>query len=52
MSSPWPPRTVAQTSCGATPAASPTKYWKRAVSRTPAMPTTRFRGKPVTFHMA
>ena len=52
MSSPWPPSTSAWTSCGETPAASATKYWKRAVSSTPAMPTTRFLGKPVILYMA
>src|SRR5574342_178019 len=52
MSSPWPPSTMALTSCGDTPAASPTKYWKRAVSSTPAMPTTRFLGNPVTLYIA
>ena len=52
MSSPWPPKTSALTSWGDTPAAAPTKYWKRAVSRTPAIPTTLFFANPVTFCMA
>ncbi len=52
MSSPWPPSTTPTTSWGETPAASPMKYWKRAASSTPAMPTTRFFGKPVILYIA
>ncbi len=44
---PWPRRPAARRR-----PRPPTKYWKRAVSRTPAMPTTRFLGNPVTLCMA
>jgi len=49
MSSPWPPRTSAWTSPGEQPTASATKHLKRAVSSTPAIPTTWVRGNPVIF---
>ena len=40
MSSPWPPSTIARTSFTLTPASRARKSWKRALSSTPAMPTT------------
>ena len=48
MVSPWPPSTSAVTSCTETPSSQATKARKRAESSTPAMPTTRFFGKPET----
>ena len=50
--SPWPPSTSATTSCTATPSSCATKKRKRAESSTPAMPTTRSFGKPVSSFIA
>ena len=48
ISSPWRPRTAASTSATGT-AASPARASRnRALSRVPAMPSTRSRGNPVT----
>ena len=56
MVSPWPPSTKATTSEAETFSACATKVRKRAVSRMPAIPTTRCLGKPLTrcatWHMA
>jgi hypothetical protein len=46
MVSPWPPSTSAVTSLTETPSSQATKARKRAESSTPAIPTTRFFGKP------
>ena len=48
MSSPWRPRTVASTSATGTPASCASASRNRALSRVPAMPSTRSRGNPVT----
>ena len=45
--SPWPPSTYACTSFTETPSSHARNVRKRAVSSTPAMPTTRFFGKPM-----
>ena len=54
--SPWPPSTVAVTSLTERPVSWAMKHSKRAVSRMPAMPTTRSRGKLetafATWHIA
>jgi hypothetical protein len=47
MSSPWPPRTIVRTSLTLAFASRARKSEKRALSRTPAMPTTLFRERPV-----
>jgi hypothetical protein len=44
--SPWPPSTNAVTSCTETPNSSARKWRKRALSSTPAMPTTMWCGRP------
>ena len=49
IESPWPPRTIAWTSSIETFAASAMNMRNRAESSAPAMPTTRSRGKPVSF---
>src|SRR6266566_6891906 len=46
--SPWPPSTIAWMSSTDTSSASARNARYRAVSSTPAMPSTRSRGKPVT----
>src|SRR6266540_2610058 len=46
--SPWPPSTIAWISSTETSRASARKARYRAVSRIPAIPITRSRGKPVT----
>ena len=48
MVSPWLPRVIASTSRMSAPAASAMKWAKRALSRFPAWPMTRSRGKPDT----
>ncbi len=48
MSSPWPPSTMGRTSFTLTPASRAMKSWKRALSRTPAMPATMLLGAPTT----
>src|ERR1041384_4008927 len=48
MVSPWPPSTKAVTSSTETSNSSARNSRKRALSSTPAMPTTRLAGKPVT----
>ena len=54
--SPWPPRTTAVTSLADEPVSQAMNVRNRAVSRIPAMPTTRSRGHPeaslATWHMA
>ena len=56
MVSPWPPSTKALVSATETPSSSAMKLRKRAESRTPAIPSTRSRGKPeacmATWHIA
>ena len=47
--SPWPPSTIAVTSLIDAPVSQAMKAEKRAVSRMPAMPTTRSFGQPETF---
>ena len=47
--SPWPPSTIAVTSFAEAPVSQAMKALKRAVSRMPAMPSTRSRGQPETF---
>ena len=49
MVSPWPPRTNAVTSSTETFISSARKWRKRELSRTPAMPTTRWVGRPENF---
>ena len=44
--SPWPPSTKAVTSWTETPNSSARKWRKRALSSTPAMPTTMWCGRP------
>jgi hypothetical protein len=48
MVSPWPPSTKAWIPEADTPSASAMKNRMRAESSTPAMPSTRSRGKPLT----
>ena len=54
--SPWPPSTIAVTSFTEAPVSHAMNAEKRAVSRIPAMPTTRFRLKRdaafATWHIA
>jgi hypothetical protein len=54
--SPWPPSTIAVTSFVEAPVSHAMNVRNRAVSRIPAIPTTRSRGHPETFfatwHMA
>ncbi|MCZ7588508.1 MAG: hypothetical protein M5U27_06550 [Gaiella sp.] len=54
--SPWPPSTIAWTSFTEEPVSQAMNAEKRAVSRIPAMPTTRSLGKPetacATWHIA
>ena len=54
--SPWPPSTIACTSFTDEPVSQAMNAEKRAVSRMPAMPTTRSFGKPetacATWHIA
>jgi hypothetical protein len=47
--SPWPPSTIAVTSLTDAPVCQAMKVEKRAVSRIPAIPKTRFLGQPDTF---
>ena len=47
--SPWPPSTSVWTSFRDDPVSQATKVEKRAVSRIPAIPSTRSRGQPETF---
>ena len=52
MSSPWPPRTNECTFSTETFNSAATKVLMRAESSTPAMPSTRFFGKPLTLKAA
>ena len=52
MESPWAPSTMASTSWTAAPVASARNQEKRALSSTPAMPITRWAGKPSLARMS